>query len=238
MTNVADPFFEPYDREDVAYGEAPSSLLAAYIQQKGGEGRALDLGAGAGRNTIALAKAGYQVTAVDLSQRGLERLIQRAEAVGVRDRVDTICADARNVEISASSFDGIVAVTLLDHIPSTDANELWARIAAAATQEGFLFAEVHTREDPGCKKTLNRLKAAAVSETADAVINYFEPNQLLNLACETEANLRVLHYEERLEWDYTHGPEHLHGKAILLATRRGFYPEWYGQPPAFPRRMT
>ena len=77
-----------------------------------------------------------------------------------------------------------------------------------------------------------------MSETADAVINYFEPNQLLNLACDAEADLRVLPYEERLEWDYTHGPEHLHGKAILLATRRGFHPEWYGQPPAFKRRMS
>jgi hypothetical protein len=38
-----------------------------------------------------------------------------------------------------------------------------------------------------------------------------------------------------LEWDYTHGPEHLHGKAVLLAVRDGWHPDWYGQPAAFPK---
>ena len=236
MTGLVDPFFEPYDRDDVAYGESPASMVAAFIEQNGGGGRALDLGAGAGRNAIALAKAGYQVTAVDLSQRGLARLDQWAEKEGVSDRIETRRADIRSVEIPVASFDAVVAVTVLDHIPSSDATELWRRMAAAVTENGFLFVEVHTKEDPGYDKPLGQCKNGAVSETAGAVINYFDPNQLLRIACAAESNLRVLHYEERHEWDYTHGPEHLHGKAILLAVRSGCYPVWYGHPPAFPRR--
>ena len=238
MTGLVDPFFEPYDRDDVAYGESPASLVAAFVKQNGGGGRALDLGAGAGRNAIALAKAGYQVTAVDLSQRGLARLDQWAERDGVRDRIETRTADIRSIEIPAASFDAVVAVTVLDHIPPSDATELWTRLAAAVSDNGFLFVEVHTKEDPGYERPLGRCKNAAVSETAGAVINYFDPNQLLSCACAEESNLRVLHYEERHEWDYTHGPEHLHGKAILLAVRRGCYPLWYGQPAAFPRRKS
>ena len=52
----ADPFFEPYDREDIAYGSIPSSAVDGYLQQAGTGGLAYDLGAGAGRDTLALAK--------------------------------------------------------------------------------------------------------------------------------------------------------------------------------------
>jgi SAM-dependent methyltransferase len=236
ISNVADPFYEPYDRDDIAYGDVPSSLVAAFAEQNSVKGAAIDLGAGAGRDTIALAKAGFHVKAVDLSQRGLDRVMQRAAEARVSDRVETECCDVRELEIPPGSFDAVVATTVLDHIPMNDASELWRKIAAAVTDEGFLFVEVHTTEDPGCGRVVGRFADAPVSETADAVINYFEPNQLLRLACETASNLRVLRYEERHEWDYTHGPEHLHGKAILLAVRRGAYPNWYGQPTAFPRR--
>ena len=68
--HLADPFFEFYDREEVAYGEQPSPPVRAFLEQASEPGPALDLGAGAGRDSLALAAAGYQVTAVDLSDRG------------------------------------------------------------------------------------------------------------------------------------------------------------------------
>lgn len=236
MSDSADPFFEPYNREEIAYGSAPSSAVAAFLEQAGGVGRALDLGAGAGRDTIALAKAGYDVTAVDLSERGLERVRQRAVDAQVAGRVHTTVADVREVDIAPGVYAAIVATTVLDHIPVDCAIELWRRITDGLTDDGFLFMEVHTTEDPGSDQWPGSESDAPVSETAAAVINYFAPNQLARWAAAEDARLRILRYEERQEWDYTHGPEHLHGKAILLAVRSGSHPEWYGQPPAFPRR--
>lgn len=238
MSDAPDPFFEPYSRDDVAYGSTPSAALRAILEQTGAGGDAIDLGAGAGRDTIALAVAGYDVTAVDLSQRGLQRVQQRAAEAGVSGRIKTLVADVREVEMQPSSYAGIVATTVLDHIPAEDAIDVWKRMAAAVSDQGFLFVEVHTTEDPGSDQMPGRASDAPVSETADAVINYFAPNQLARWATMPESRLRVLRYEERLEWDYTHGPEHLHGKAILLAVREGNHPQWYGQPPAFPRRKS
>jgi cyclopropane fatty-acyl-phospholipid synthase-like methyltransferase len=235
MPNTADPFFEPYDRDEIAYGEVPSSAIKAFLDQVGGGGPALDLGAGAGRDTIALAIAGFDVTAVDLSQRGLERIRQRAADADVAHRVQTCVADVREAEMPASKYAAIVATTVLDHIPAADAIEVWKRMTAALADTGFLFVEVHTTEDPGSDQMPGRASDAPVSETANEVINYFTPNQLARWATEPDAGLRILRYEERLEWDYTHGAEHLHGKAILLAVREGNHPDWYGQPPAFPR---
>ncbi len=236
MPDAADPFFEPYDREDIAYGSTPSSAIKAFLEQAGHGGAAIDLGAGAGRDTIAMALAGYDVTAVDLSERGLERVKQRAVDAKVSDRVHALVGDVRDVVMPERKYNAIVATTVLDHIPPQDAIEVFQRMVAALSDNGVLFVEVHTTEDPGCDQMPGRISDAPVSETADAVINYFTPNQLARWATAEDSGLRILRYEERLEWDYTHGPEHLHGKAILLAVREGSYPAWYGQPPAFPRR--
>ena len=67
-----------------------------------------------------------------------------------------------------------------------------------------------------------------VSESGSQVINYFRPNQLTSRALDFSDKedlspegfrLRVLHYEERLEWDRSHENEYLHGIAILLAMK-------------------
>lgn len=242
MPTAADPFFEPYDRDDIAYGCVPSAAVQAYLEQlqtasgdqELGVGEALDLGAGAGRDSLALARAGFQVTAVDLSPRGMERIVQRAAELNLSDRIRPHVGDVREFPFRQANYAAIVATTVLDHIPADDARVVWANMIDSLAPDGFLFAEVHTTEDPGSDQMPGVASDAPVSETAEAVINYFAPNQLVRWA--TESNLRVLRYEERLEWDYTHGAEHLHGKAILLAVHEGYHPPWYGQPAAFPRR--
>lgn len=232
---VQDQFFQAYDRDDVAYGTAASAELQSYLRQASPGGRALDLGAGAGRDALALATAGLQVDAVDLSARGLERIRQRAAEGGLSERIRTTHADVRSVEIAADSYAVVVATTVLCHLPGTDARTLWNRLAAAITDRGMIYAEVHTTSDPGSPEPPGLHNENPVSETAFAVKHYFAPGELLAWAMQTE-RVRVLRYEERLEWDDTHGPEHQHGKAILLAVHRDHHPPWYGHPPAFPRR--
>ncbi|MEM9826099.1 MAG: class I SAM-dependent methyltransferase [Planctomycetota bacterium] len=232
----SDPFFGVYDRDDIAYGTKASRAIDSFLEQCGlDSGRALDLGAGAGRDTISLARRGLQVRAVDLSQRGLHRIEQRAEAAGVRSNVKTDWSDVRELDLPADTYDVVVATTVLDHIPSADADALFARVAASLTDRGVLYVEVHTSEDPGSGVEPGLSSEAAVSETAGAVINYFQPNRLVRLASEPIHRLRALFYEERREWDYTHGPEHQHGKAILLAVRSGYHPDWFGVSRPFPR---
>jgi len=231
-----DLFFEAYDRDDVAYGLRPSADLASYLAQVKPQGEAIDLGAGAGRDTLALAKAGLQVRAVDLSGRGLDRVVERARQMRLLDRVTTITGDAREVELPANTFSVVVATTVQCHLSEDDGLELWKRMAAAIDDSGMIYAEVHTTEDPGCDESPGRENCNPVSETASAVIHYFRPGELLRWAMHWPS-LRVLRYEERLEWDYTHGQPHQHGKAILVAVRQGFYPPWYGHPIAFAKRL-
>lgn len=236
MPDTQDYFFEAYDRDDIAYGDRPSAALAAFLRQADCSGKALDLGAGAGRDTIALARAGFDVTSVDISQRGLERIAQRAREANVDAKVQTKLADVRKLELEAQSYSAIVATTVLDHVPADAAKMAWQKMTDALDDHGMLYVEVHTTEDPGSDHEPGVSSDAPVSETAGAVINYFRPNQLAAWAVAEESQLRILRYEERLEWDYTHGPEHLHGKAILLAVRTGHHFTWLGQPVAFPKQ--
>lgn len=238
MSETTDPFFEPYDRDEIAYGDVPSAPLAAYVCQVECHGKALDLGAGAGRDTIELAKAGFHVTAVDLSTRGAERIQQRAESAGLADHIQTCVANVCDFPIPVDTYDAICATTVLDHIPADQAEKVWNRMVAGLRAGGMIYVEVHSTEDPGSDKSPGCESDAPKSETAGAVVNYFSPNQLAEWATAAESGLRILRYEERLEWDYTHGPEHQHGKAILLAVKTGAHPSWYGQPVAFPRRQS
>ncbi len=57
--------------------------------------RALDVGCGTGRDAIHLAKKGWQVTAVDLEERALEKARQRAAEEGAE--VDWMIGDVTNL---------------------------------------------------------------------------------------------------------------------------------------------
>lgn len=235
VAHEADPFFHVYDRQDVAYGMQPSAPLESYVHQCGLEnGVAVDLGAGAGRDSLFLASNGYDVTAVDMSERGLARVQQRASEANVRDRISTVVSDVRDFKLRPDHYDLIVATTMLDHIPLADCNRMFVEMAKSLTTRGAMYVEVHTTEDPGSEVWPGTENDLPISETAGSVINYFEPNQLASMAVSVDASLRILQYEERMEWDQTHGAAHAHGKAILLAVRAGHHPIWEGVSRPFP----
>lgn len=230
-----DPFHAYYDREEPAYGMKPSAELAAFLRQCRPGGDALDLGAGAGRDTLAMADAGLNVTAVDISPRGLERIVERAAEAGIADKIKSVAADVRTFSIRPRQYHVIVATTIFDHIPMDDVSKLWQAMVTGLADGGMLYVEVHSTDDPGSPTGAGAESPAPVSETADQVINYFPPGKLVELAIHAD-DLRVLRYEERLEWDYTHGPAHQHGKAALVAVKSGTLLNWYGHPELFPRR--
>jgi len=75
-------FDEAYSRNGPAYGSRPSSPLAAFLYQTGHQGIAFDLRANAGRDSVAMAAAGYRVHCFDLLAIGLTRIEQQADESG------------------------------------------------------------------------------------------------------------------------------------------------------------
>ena len=110
---------------------------AALVQFAGDlePGRALDIGAGDGRNAIWLATQGWSVTAIDLSTVALERAAERAAARGAQ--LECIVADWREPDFGEAAFE-LVVVSFMHPLPD-EREALFARVARALVPGGHVF---------------------------------------------------------------------------------------------------
>ena len=111
--------------------------------------RAIDLGAGEGRNSLWLARQGWDVTAVDVSQVALDRLSRAASAEGLS--IETVADDLFSFLAAARAdsrtFDLVVVAYL--HPDPVQRAELLAAAAGAVSAGGHLFVVAHDRASLG-----------------------------------------------------------------------------------------
>ncbi|MCK0149159.1 class I SAM-dependent methyltransferase [Marivita sp. S6314] len=99
------------------WGKEPSSLVMKFLEENKVEGsRILDAGCGEGKNAVALAKLGADVTAIDCSEVALHN----AQNAFGGNSVHWQCSDVRNLEAGVKPFDVVVAYGLLHCMPSAD----------------------------------------------------------------------------------------------------------------------
>jgi SAM-dependent methyltransferase len=81
--------------------------------------RVLEIGCGIGTDTMNFARAGAQVTAVDLSGASLEVAKQRAAVFGLSDRVRFLQADAERLTelLPGETFDLVYSFGVIHHSP-------------------------------------------------------------------------------------------------------------------------
>lgn len=106
-------------------------------------GRALDLGAGDGRNAIWLARQGWQVTAVDFSPVAVDRASRRAAREGAV--VDWQLHDLLEWSPEPGSYD-LVALAFI-HLPPDERRTVYANAAAAVAPGGTLLVIAHDRSN-------------------------------------------------------------------------------------------
>lgn len=102
-------------------------------------GRALDLACGLGGNAMFLARRGFEVDAIDISEVGIEALnsVARAEALPI----DTRVADVMERQWSAQGYDVIVVARFLERALAQD-------IADALKPGGLLFYQTFVESKP------------------------------------------------------------------------------------------
>lgn len=119
--------------------EDPTPVLPAAVDGVP-PGRALDLGCGAGRHAVWLARRGWQVDAVDGSEAAIGLLLARADRVGCRTRIRTQVADLEadppEFTITPGTYDLIVDCFFL-HRP------LFPHIRAGVRPGGRFAAALH-----------------------------------------------------------------------------------------------
>jgi ubiquinone/menaquinone biosynthesis C-methylase UbiE len=105
--------------------------------------RVLEIGCGIGTDTVNFARAGATVTAVDLSAESLRIARQRAEVMGVADRIQFHRADAESLDsvLPVESYDLVYAFGVLHHTPRPDRalRQLRRYLAPGGTLKAMLY---------------------------------------------------------------------------------------------------
>ena len=160
-----------YGGKDFTLGKEPNPFLKKYLPLLP-KGKALDIAAGEGRNAVFLATHGFEVDAVDISEKGLKKTRRLAKEEGVR--VHTILSDLDVYPIDKKKYDLIVNFYFLRR-------SLLPRMKMGLKRGGKVIFETYTLE----QKTLG-------AEGPKQAKYFLKPNELLRLF----KDFRILFYRE------------------------------------------
>ena len=130
------------ERDRAMWSGRPNGRLVAEVADLA-PGRALDVGCGEGADAVWLARGGWTVTAVDISDVALGRAREAAERAGVE--VEWVCGDALLAPFPARSFD---LVSMQYPALPKDAGEAAVRTLLDTVRPGgLLLAVYHDLDD-------------------------------------------------------------------------------------------
>lgn len=145
-----------------------------------GSQAALDLACGAGRHALHLAGQGFETTAIDFAEAGLQTARGRAAERGLQLETRLLDLEAPAAELGAEAFDLIVAVHFL-HRP------LFAAIKRALKPGGLVVYKTYTTDQ------------LASPDGPKNPAYLLQPNELLR----EFSDYRVLRYEEKISGEGT-----------------------------------
>lgn len=135
-TRVDTPYREWYRSEDYYWGTEPSSMCLSILRLLPPTRplRLLDIACGEGKDAVFMARCGYNVTAFDLSDTGVEKLHRLADRAGVH--VEAFCADINDYRLS-QDFDVIYCSGALHYIRPELRPEIFANYKAHTAPNGL-----------------------------------------------------------------------------------------------------
>ena len=132
---------ERYSGAGFEWSVNPNQFVAAELAGLP-PGRALDLAAGEGRNSVWLAERGWSVTAVDFSRIGLEKGRKLSAARGLGDsQVDWVVADLNEYTPAREAYDLVLIAYL--QVEAALLARVLDRAAAALVPGGTLLVVGH-----------------------------------------------------------------------------------------------
>ena len=202
------PTFDPvYLSRDSVFGCHPDRMLADLVEQRRLTGRALDLGAGEGRNSFYLARRGFTVDAQDVSPRAVRELQVMARRHALP--VSAAAGDIRDLGVRRGPthlrgpYDLVVADTVLCHLPLPEARATALQIISLMNPGAWLYASAFATDDP------------RESEFAPLVQTYFEVADF----CDLFTELAHERCGKTSLVDHRHGPPHRHSLLQLVAQK-------------------
>lgn len=130
---------ERYGCEELVYGEAPNDFLREMAPRFPRAGRAIDIGAGEGRNALYLASLGLDVLAVDQSEVGMQKAQRLAKERGLALRVQA--ADLNDFEAEGGAF--AVISSIFVHLPGPLRAAVHRRVVSWLAPGGAFVLEAY-----------------------------------------------------------------------------------------------
>jgi SAM-dependent methyltransferase len=154
-----------YSDPDLVFSTGPNAFVVEVVKGLT-PGRALDIGMGQGRNSVYLARLGWDVTGFDISGKGMEVARRSAAVAGLK--ITTVTASLTDFDYGVGRWDLIVGTYV--GVAWLEAAVKGLKLGSHVVVEGYAQ---HPNAPPGAG---------------------FGPNQLLKLFA--DHNLRVLRYED------------------------------------------
>lgn len=124
-----------YQVDDYITGKKPCDWLKNSAGFLTGDGKALDIAMGEGRNAVFVASLGYDVLGVDISEAG----IRKAQALAKKKkvRIKTLLVDLDDYDLPEKTYDLILCFNFLDR-------RMFPAIRRALKPRGLIFYETFT----------------------------------------------------------------------------------------------
>lgn len=130
-----------YAGDEYLFGREPNAYLRDSVGHLKPGGRVLCVADGEGRNSVWLARQGFQVQAFDVAPAGVAKAQRLAEEAGVT--VDLQVADVESWPWAEASHDAVVAIFIQFADPAMRAR-LFERMARALVPGGVLLLQGYT----------------------------------------------------------------------------------------------
>jgi len=132
-------FDERYSQAEYVYGTQPNDFLAQ-VAPTLSRGRVLCLGEGEGRNAVFLAKLGWEVVALDVSEVGLRKATALADQNGVA--IEAVVADLNHFSWPQEQYEAVISIWC--HVPSNLRTRVHEGVKGALKSSGAFVLEAYS----------------------------------------------------------------------------------------------
>ena len=148
--------------EKDVYGEEVNAFLKEQVKLLRAGASILCIAEGQGRNALYLSKQGFQVTAVDQSEIGINQIKEKAKAQNLL--IEAYAADLTDYDFGENKWDAIVSI--FGHLPSDLRRKVHQKITKGLKREGLFIMEAYSQEqlkyETGGPKSLDLLLSTDV----------------------------------------------------------------------------
>ncbi|MBD3282022.1 MAG: methyltransferase domain-containing protein [Candidatus Portnoybacteria bacterium] len=207
-----------YKQKDFYWGLLPNPVLSKFINIIP-KGKALDVGAGEGRNSLFLARSGFEVDAIDKLSEGLKKCEKIAKDNNLL--INTQKCDIKDFKFAKEKYSIVLGINVLDFLKKSEIEAIIKKMKESLIKEGFILLSVFSIKDP-MYKAIKERKLKEVEKNTFFLPKYkiyrhfFTKKEIKEIL----SDFKTIYLKEKRVKDTGHGEPHFHNIIQLLAKRK------------------